>query len=107
MSGGYMYGEPEPKEPCPYCGESCCADFCDVGVGMTQVGPYHCEKCGASEAGPHENANGRPDYDSATGWYLPGSPAGESANVDDSGRHISWQEADSLYRAKHGIPPRY
>ena len=25
MSGGYTYGEPEPKERCPYCNALCCA----------------------------------------------------------------------------------
>lgn len=104
---GYTYGEKEPTEPCPYCGTECHADFCDVGVGFQQVGPYHCDGCHASEVGPYENVEARPDYDSKTGWYRPNSPAGEHANVDDKGRHISWQEADTLYRAKHGVPPRY
>ena len=32
MSGGYAYGDLEPKERCPYCSALCCADFVDVGV---------------------------------------------------------------------------
>lgn len=107
MSSGYKYGEPEPKEKCPYCNTPCYADFCDVGAGMMQVGPYYCEKCGASEAGAYEDISNRVDYDTATGWYRPGSPPGEHANIDEQGNHISWQEADTMYRAKHGVPPRY
>ena len=107
MSGGYTYGEPEPKHQCPYCGTWCHADFCDIGVGMQQVGPYHCDRCDASEAGPCEDYKSRPDYDAATGWYKPGSAPGDTANVDGTGRHISWQDADTLYRASRGVGPRY
>lgn len=96
-----------PTEPCPYCGTDCDADWCDVGVGYQQVGPYHCLGCGASEAGAYEDAESRDDYDRATGWYRPGSPAGETANTDAEGNIIGWKEADGLYRAKHGVPPRY
>lgn len=41
-----------PSQDCPYCGCECEADFVDVGVGMVQCGPYHCENCHASEIGP-------------------------------------------------------
>src|SRR5690554_3276836 len=102
---GYNYGEPEPKRPCLYCNARCHADFCDVGVGMVQVGPYHCESCGASEAGPHENYADRDDYDRDTGWYRPGSRPGDTANIDEEGNHISWQRADTLYREKLGVGP--
>ena len=105
MSGGYAYGDLEPKERCPYCNALCCADFVDVGVGMVQCGPYHCERCGASECGPYDNDKSRHDPD--TGWYPPGSLAGSSANVDERGNHISWHKADGLYRAQYGVPPRY
>lgn len=104
---GYTYGEPEPKVPCPYCGEKCSADFCDVGVGMVQVGPYNCSQCRASEAGAYEDAESREDYDPQTGWYTPESPPGSTANVDAEGNHISWQKADTNYREAHGVPPRY
>ena len=103
MSSGYNYGDPEPRENCPYCGTECHADFCDVGVGMTQVGPYHCNNCGASQCGPYDDK----EPDPKTGWFPPDSPAGSSANVDEQGRHISWKKADTLYRAKHGVGPRY
>ena len=109
MSGGHTYGEQEPKERCPYCGALCCADFVDVGVGYAQCGPYHCEACEASEIGAFDN------YDEAdmslrerqTGWYEPGKPAGQSANVDKKGKHIRFFEADTLYRASCGVAPRY
>jgi len=64
---------------------------------MQQVGPYHCLRCDASEAGPYEDYESRPDYDAATGWYKPGSAPGDTANVD----------ADALYRAIRGVDPRY
>jgi len=42
----------EPTQECPYCKNDMYADFVDVGVGMVQCGPYHCDGCGASEIGP-------------------------------------------------------
>ena len=57
-----------PSRPCPYCGESCEAEWCD-SVGWRQVGPYRCDACSAFEAGPCDT--GTPDYDPATGWYKP------------------------------------
>lgn len=107
MSGGYTYGEPEPKERCPYCGTLCCADFVDVGVGMVQCGPYHCERCGASEIGPHDDCRELTAPEINTGWYEPGTPAGSSANVDEAGNHIRYFEADTLYRERCGVAPRY
>lgn len=41
-----------PSIACPYCGEQCNAEFVDIGVGMQQCEPYHCEACGAIEIGP-------------------------------------------------------
>jgi hypothetical protein len=100
---GYAYGEPEPKERCPYCNTYCHADYVDVGVGYIQCGPYHCEKCGASEMRPDDAVASSSD----TGWYPPGSPPGPYANVDAEGKHIPYYEADTLYRASQGVPPRY
>ena len=85
-----------PQEACPYCSTLCDADWCDVGVGYVQSGPYHCTECGASEVGPHDDYESRPDYDIDTGWYKPGAPAGSSANVDDLGNIIGYKEADTL-----------
>lgn len=107
MSGGYCYGEPEPKERCPYCGALCCADFVDIGIGNIQCGPFHCEACGASEMGPHGNGRERTSDEIKTGWYGPDSPPDLSANVDDAGRIVRHFEADTLYRQKLGVAPRY
>lgn len=104
MRGAYE----TPSQPCPYCRESCDADWCDVGVGMVQVGPYVCLNCKASEASTYsDNRETREDYDPATGWYRPGSPLDTLANQDEQGNPITWQEADTAYRAKLGVPPRY
>ena len=43
-----------PSQKCPYCSNDCEADWVDVGVGMVQCGPYHCEVCHASEIGPEK-----------------------------------------------------
>lgn len=80
MRGAYE----TPSEPCPYCGEQCEADWCDVGVGMIQSGPYHCTSCLAVERGPFDED--REDYDENTGWYKPGGAPGQSANVGLDGR---------------------
>lgn len=86
----------------------CDADWCDVGVGMVQSGPYWCANCGASEASAYnENAESRPDYDAKTGWYRPGAPLDELANKDAAGNPIGWQEADTAYRASKGVASRY
>ena len=105
--GGYAYGEPEPKERCPYCGALCCADFVDIGVGMQQCGPYHCEACGASEIGPYDDPRTLTEVEEDKGWYAPGEAPGSSANVDDQGRIIRYFEADTLYRQSQGVAPRY
>ena len=107
MSGGYVYGEQEPKERCPYCQALCCADFVDVGVGYTQCGPYHCECCGASQIGPNDEARPLTPTEHKTGWYAPDTPAGSSANVDEAGNHIRYFEADTLYRQSLGVEARY
>ena len=104
MRGAYE----TPAQPCPYCGADCEADWCDIGVGMVQVGPYVCLACMASEASAYNDArDARYDYDPATGWYQPGAPLDTLANQDEQGQPISWQEADTRYRAKHGVGPRY
>ena len=107
LSSGYGYGDLEPKENCPYCGAKCFADFVDIGVGYQQCGPYHCQRCGASEIGAHDDYNGYTPRERDTGWYEPGKPAGASANVDGDGNIISWHEADTLYRAGYGVAARY
>ena len=107
MGEGYLYGDLEPKERCPYCNALCCADFVDVGVGMVQCGPYHCEACGASEIGPHDDERPLSAVEQDKGWYTPNSAPGSSANVDQHGAHIRYFEADTLYRASVGVAARY
>lgn len=102
------YGERESTRKCPYCGTKCYADFVDIGIGYEQCGPYHCERCMASEIGPHDVKTRKiSKEEERTGWYEPYTEAGSSANIDDDGRHISYQEADTLYREKCGVAPRY
>lgn len=49
--GGIDIATVEPTEPCPKCGETCHADFVDIGFGpySQQCGPYHCDACGWTE----------------------------------------------------------
>ena len=101
---------------CPYCGTPCDADFCDVGVGMIQCGPYHCDQCGASEIGPYDNyidpfrtafheQPNKPAEDpriltkreSETGWYAPNSMPGSSANVI-GGKVVSHRQMKAAYQ---------
>lgn len=107
MTSGHLYGEQEPKERCPYCRSLCCADFVDVGVGYQQCGPFHCERCGASQIGPYDKERALTDIEDETGWYAPNTQPGSSANVDQSGRIIRYFEADTLYRTSLGVAPRY
>lgn len=104
---GYLYGELAPTTKCPYCGATCHADFVDVGVGFIQCGPYHCERCRASEIGPNDEPRQLTQLEDECGWYGPHSEPGSSANVDDGGNIITHYEADTLYRTKAGVAPRY
>ncbi len=66
---------------CPYCGdESCEADFCDVGVGLVQCGPYHCESCGAIEIGAYDKKVELSAEEEEFGWYKPNRPYEGCAN---------------------------
>ena len=103
---GYTYGEREPTEPCPYCGTVCRADFVDVGVGMTQCGPYHCESCGASQIGPYDEERPLTDDEKRTGWYGPESEPGSSANVID-GRVVRHDQMKDAYRQEFAGNPLY
>lgn len=97
MTGGYTYGEHEPTENCPYCGTVCRADFVDIGVGMQQCGPYHCDNCFASEIGPYDDERPLTAEERRTGWYAPGAEPGSSANVI-GGRIVSHVQARETYR---------
>lgn len=104
MSSGYLYGEAEPVEKCPYCKTECNADFVDVGVGYTQCGPYHCEACGASEIGPYDDERVLTERERETGWYAPGAEPGSSANVI-GGAIVSHSEMTDAYRAEFAGNP--
>jgi hypothetical protein len=92
-----------PSEPCPYCGAICEADWCDVGVGMVQCGPYHCVECLASEIGPNDDERHLTERERKLGWYAPGSEPGSSANVI-GGEIVSHHEAKAAYRARFSGP---
>lgn len=97
MTGGYTYGEHEPTENCPYCDTVCRADFVDIGVGMQQCGPYHCDNCFASEIGPYDDERPLTAEEERTGWYAPNAEPGSSANVI-GGRIVSHVQARETYR---------
>lgn len=109
MGGGYDYGQHEPTETCPYCQTICTADFVDIGVGMTQCGPYHCDVCGASEIGPYDEDRDLTPAEKKSGWYAPGAEPGSSANVI-GGRVVSHVQMRDTYRREfvgnplHDVP---
>lgn len=79
MSTGAWDG-PKMRETCPYCQcPDCEADWCDVGVGMVQAGPFHCHLCGASQIGPYDENTLDPD-EKRTGWFK-GRTTGTSVNT--------------------------
>ena len=93
--------------PCPYCQFPMEADWVDVGVGMVQCGPYHCENCNASQIGPEydEVMHTLSEQEKKTGFYTNRiSPLANQHN----GKPISHKQADAIYRAeyfeKHGNP---
>lgn len=94
---GYTYGEHQPTEACPYCGAICDADFVDIGVGMTQCGPYHCDQCHAVEIGPYDESREITEKEEKYGWYLPERGPGSSANVI-GGRVVSHQIMRDTYQ---------
>jgi MinD superfamily P-loop ATPase len=94
---GYAYGQHEPTQDCPYCATVCRADFVDIGVGMQQCGPYHCESCGASEIGTNDTERTLTADEQRFGWYGPSSAPGSSANVI-GGRVVSHVQMRGTYR---------
>ena len=93
---------------CPYCGELCEADFVDIGVGMQQCGPFHCESCLATQIGPFDDNSARAlsDDERQTGWYAPRTPPGSSANVIH-GRVVSQYVMRAAYREEFLNNPLY
>jgi hypothetical protein len=106
VSGGYTYGEHEPTEDCPYCGSVCRADFVDIGVGMQQCGPYHCENCQASQIGPYDKERELTDAEKETNWYAPKSDPGSSANVI-GGRVVSHVQVRNTYQREFAGNPMW
>ena len=102
---GHGYREATPTRECPYCGHHCSADFVDIGVGMQQCGPYHCG-CGASEIGAFDAPRDLSDREKATGWYAPGEPPSDKANVID-GHVVSSEVMRAAYRAEFVGNPKY
>lgn len=101
---GYTYGNHEPTENCPYCDTVCRADFVDVGVGMQQCGPYHCDDCGASEIGIYDKPRELTPAETKAGWYAPASEPGSSANVI-GGRIVSHVQARDAYQQEFAGNP--
>lgn len=95
--------------PCPYCQTICECDLVDVGVGFVQSGPYHCENCGAVEAGAYDD---KPEdlarIDPKTGWFPPSDDPvpGSSANMV-GGRLATVAEAKSAYHDRFAGSPDY
>ncbi|WP_301171055.1 hypothetical protein [Brevibacillus nitrificans] len=103
-----------PSKDCPYCGTTCEADWVDVGVGMVQCGPYHCESCHASEIGPeyfdcseYDNEKGRyvfkeghpfSDKEIETGWYDPESKKISPYANTVNGQLVNHETAKAAYR---------
>lgn len=107
MSYGYLYGTKEPTEACPYCKTECRADFVDVGVGFTQCGPYHCEKCGASQIGSYDDEKRKLSAEEKrTGWYGPDQPPSDKANAIN-GKVVSHKEMLKAYQAEFVNNPAY
>jgi len=103
---GYCYGEQQPTENCPYCNTPCDADFVDIGIGMQQCGPFHCEQCGASQIGPYDKERELSAREQQTGWYAPDSQPGSSANVI-GGKVVSHRVMEKAYRDEFVGNPLY
>lgn len=103
---GHTYNERHPIEACPYCDSMCDADWVDVGVGYVQCGPFHCQQCGASEIGGHDEPRELSDREKSTGWYAPNSEPGSSANVI-GGKIVSAEVMRAEYRREFVDNPAY
>ena len=87
----------EQLATCPYCGYSACkADWCDVGVGYVQSGPWICDDCGATSIGAFDT-NEVTEEEKKNGWYSPGK-IGSTVNTF-KGKPVGHVQANILYRA--------
>lgn len=92
------------KIECPHCGEEGAeAEWCDVGIGFVQCGPYHCIACGATEIGPHDSPTPLTPEETETGWYRgPNCPSEHCSTLD--GKFVDASTALALYR--RGLVPQ-
>ncbi len=89
--------------PCPYCQFPMEADFVDVGVGMVQCGPYHCDNCNASEIGPEYSERkdaGKLTAEEVRTHFYQGGQISPHAN-QHNGKLITHKQADAIYRADY------
>jgi hypothetical protein len=92
------WSRPGDTTTCPYCGEGgCSAEWVDVGVGMVQAGPFHCEACGAFELGPYDDMTPT-DEERRVGWYSPTRTELPSSVSTLDGRFLDSQTALGIYR---------
>lgn len=88
---------PFTLQTCPYCGnEHCNAEWCDIGVGFTQMSPYHCDACLATEIGAYDKTTPTA-AETAAGWYAPGRLPDTVSSVN--GCLIDTKTALRLYEA--------
>lgn len=87
-----------PVETCPYCGaEECEAEWCDVGVGYVQMGPFHCEACGAFSIGAYDKTKPTKE-ERECGWYKPDRGTLPDTVSTIGGRIIDSKTALGMYR---------
>lgn len=58
------------KVYCPYCNAETEANFVHNGVGLEQVSPYHCYRCGSYQIGTTHQETLSPKEE-RTGWFEP------------------------------------
>jgi hypothetical protein len=54
---------------CPFCGDSCDAEYVDVGVGQQQVTPFYCYTCQASEVSSYQDMSELSELERFVGWH--------------------------------------
>lgn len=93
----------DKTEKCPYCENDTYADFVDVGVGMIQCGPFHCENCKSYQIGPHDDHKDLTEIEEKTGWYEPLTDKKYSSGNVKNNEFISHEEARKDYRESFGV----
>ena len=106
--GGHLYNEPEPLATCPYCNNKyCTADFVDVGIGMVQCGPYHCDECTAYEIGPYDKEISLSEEERKIGWYKPNTDPTKSSGNVINGKFVTHKTMLAAYRNEFMDNPLY